>query len=209
MRLYKVLDTQSILKGAKLLQWYYWFGMAIFLQPLGQITWPKDQFVAKGLYFVCPHQSEVKFPRVFVVHFMHHIKVRYCNDFGGHCIMSRKSYWAWATSATTLHHGKGTCITLDIELWSEKPRRGSMSFLLPQVFLQPSWHAWAIWFSSSNSNSGSCLRVLAILPLADTLLMLLRVRIYQAQLNSSGPWWNSCQGIHTAHWKSLANSCGH
>ena len=74
-----------LVKGAKLLQWYYWFRMAISPQPLSQITWPKNQFVAKGLYFVCPHQSKVKLPQVFVVHFMHHVKVRHCNSFGGHC----------------------------------------------------------------------------------------------------------------------------
>ena len=41
--------------------------------------------VAKGLYIVRPHQSEVEFPWMFVVHFMHHIKVKHCNSFGGHC----------------------------------------------------------------------------------------------------------------------------
>ena len=59
--------------------------MAISLQPLSQITWSKDQFVAKDLYFVCPHQSKVNLPQVFVVCFVHHIKVRHCNSFGGHC----------------------------------------------------------------------------------------------------------------------------
>ena len=81
-----------LVRGAKLLQWYYWFGMAISAWPVGQITWPKDWFVAKGLYFVYPHQSKVKFPQVFVVHFMHHIKVRHCNSFGDHCIQVVKAF---------------------------------------------------------------------------------------------------------------------
>ena len=71
------------------MQWYCWFGMAISPQPLGQITWPKNGFVAKGLYFVCLYQSKVKFPQVLVVHKAHHIKVRHCNGFEGHCIYSK------------------------------------------------------------------------------------------------------------------------
>jgi len=58
----------------------------ISLQPLSQIAWPRDQFVAKGLYFVWSHQSKVWFPQVVVGCCMPRFGVSYCNAFWSHCI---------------------------------------------------------------------------------------------------------------------------
>ena len=54
-------------KVQKLLQWCSCFKTVISWQPLGWITWPRDQSVAKGLYSIWSHQSEVGGLRLVIV----------------------------------------------------------------------------------------------------------------------------------------------
>ena len=45
---------------------------------------PEDKGVAKGMYIICSHQSEVKFPRMIVGHCVPQFGVRHCNSFAPH-----------------------------------------------------------------------------------------------------------------------------
>ena len=55
-RSYQVLIPMYFIpKVKKLLQWCCCLKMVISPLPLGQITWPRDQHVAKG-YYICSHQ---------------------------------------------------------------------------------------------------------------------------------------------------------
>ena len=74
-------------KVQKLLQWCSCFKTVISRRPLGRITWPRDWFVAKGLYSIWSHQSEVGFPWVVAGRFAPRFEVSYCNTFWSHCIM--------------------------------------------------------------------------------------------------------------------------
>ena len=72
-------------KVQKLLQWCSCFKTVISWRPLGRITWPRDRFVAKGLYYIWSHQSEAGFPRVVAGRFVPRFEVSYCNAFWSHC----------------------------------------------------------------------------------------------------------------------------
>ena len=72
-------------KVQKLLQWCSCFKTVISRRPLGRITWPRDQFVAKGLYYIWSHQSEAGFPQVVAGRFAPRFEVSYCNAFWSHC----------------------------------------------------------------------------------------------------------------------------
>ena len=72
-------------KVQKLLQWCSCFKTVISWRPLGRITWPRYRFVAKGLYSIWSHQSEVGFPRVVAGRFAPWFEVSYCNAFWSHC----------------------------------------------------------------------------------------------------------------------------
>ena len=61
---------------------------------MSQITWPRDRFVAKGVYFIRSHQSEVTFPRVVAGRCAPWFEVSYCNTFWSHCI-NQKMLLPW------------------------------------------------------------------------------------------------------------------
>ena len=59
---------------------------------------PGHKVIAKGLYFICSHQSKVKFPQLIAGHFMSWFEVRHCNIFTPHCISTDwliKSIWMY------------------------------------------------------------------------------------------------------------------
>ena len=55
------------------------------MQPLSQITWSRNWFVANCLYSMWSHQNEVRFPWMIVGHCVLQFGFSYCNAFWSHC----------------------------------------------------------------------------------------------------------------------------
>ena len=58
--------------------------------------------MVNGLYFICSHQSKVKFPQLIVGHFVPWFEVRHCNGFAPHCMLMVGSAYSQDTLWTSV-----------------------------------------------------------------------------------------------------------
>ena len=163
--------------------------MGISQPPLGQITWPRNRFVARDYCYIQSHQSEAWFPWVLVVCCTHHIKIRHCNAFWSHCsvmvpLTGTTFQQTWSIFLFSLSY----LIISDFEPWGELPTgthllhtihhltnmclsHGEPCFIKPNLIFDSSFPCCA-WLCCHMHALPSCLCFSSILPVPCDCIML-------------------------------------
>ena len=84
--------------------------MVILPPPVGQITWPRDLNEARGMYYICSHQSQPIFSWVVAARC---VGVRYCNSLWSHCMIKTQRLTVQNDQALSLVLGNGLVNILD------------------------------------------------------------------------------------------------